>query len=136
MRIELLSAILITSRKEALMRKLEVKDSDIMRIAVHQEILRSEESRYDHRLHGILLICSGFSTYNVAELFGHSPRTIQYWVNRFEESGFAGLEETTRPGRPGNSPLAQRSRPRARATLLPSRGPQTDLPPVPAGCGP
>lgn len=81
------------------MRKLEVKDADIMRIAVQQEILRSEESRYDHRLHGILLVCCGLTCYEVAELFGQSPRTIQYWVRRFEESGFAGLEETPRPGR-------------------------------------
>jgi len=83
-----------------MMRKLEVKDAEIMRIAVQQEILRSERSRYDHRLHGILLVCSGLSCYEVAELFGQSPRTIQYWVQRFEESGFAGLEETPRAGRP------------------------------------
>jgi len=36
----------------------------------------------------------------VAELFGHSPRTVQYWIHCFEESGFAGMEETPRPGRP------------------------------------
>jgi len=71
-----------------------------MQIAVQQEIMRSEESRYDHRLHGVLLICNGFSSNEVAELFGHSPRTVQYWIHRFEESGFAGLEETPRPGRP------------------------------------
>ncbi len=82
------------------MRKLEIKDAQIMRIAVQQEILRSEESRYDHRLHGILLVCSGLSCAEVAELFGHGRRTIQYWVRRFEESGFAGLEESPRPGRP------------------------------------
>lgn len=82
------------------MRKLEIADADIMRIAVHQEIVRSEESRYDHRLHGILLVCSGFTCGEVAELFGHSPRTVQYWVRRFERSGFAGLEETPRSGRP------------------------------------
>lgn len=82
------------------MRKLEIKDAQIMRIAVQQEILRSEESRYDHRLHGILLVCSGLSCTEVAELFGHGRRTIQYRVRRFEESGFAGLEESPRPGRP------------------------------------
>lgn len=81
------------------MRKLEVKDAGIMRIAVQQEIVRSEESRYDHRLHGILLVCSGLSCYEVAELFGQSPRTIQYWIRRFEQSGFAGLEDKPRPGR-------------------------------------
>ena len=82
------------------MRKLEVKDAEIMRIAVQQEILRSEESRYNHRLHGILLVCSGFSCYKVAELLGRSPRTVEHWVQRFEQSGFAGLEEVPRSGRP------------------------------------
>lgn len=84
------------------MRKLEITDAQIMQIAVQEEILRSEESRYDHRLHGVLLVSSGFSCYEVAELFGHSPRTVQYWVRRFEQSGFAGLEEVPRPGRPAS----------------------------------
>lgn len=82
------------------MRRLEIKDAEIMRIAVQQEILRSEEARYDHRLHGILLVCSGLSCAQVAGLLGHGPRTIQYWVRRFEENGFVGLQETSRPGRP------------------------------------
>ena len=82
------------------MRKLEIADKEIMRIAVQQEILRSEVSRYDHRLHGILMVCSGFSCTEVAELFGHSPRTVQYWVRHFERNGFAGLEDTPRSGRP------------------------------------
>lgn len=82
------------------MRRLEIKDAEIMRMAVNDEILRSEESRYDHRLHGILLVCCGFSCHQVAELFGHSSRTIQSWVRRFEQSGFAGLQEILRSGRP------------------------------------
>lgn len=82
------------------MRKLEIKDAEIIRIAVQQEILRNEESRYDHRLHGILLVCSGVSCIETAQILGHSPRTVQYWVQRFERSGFAGLLETQREGRP------------------------------------
>lgn len=82
------------------MRKLEIKDAAIMQIAVREEILRSEESRYDHRLHGVLLVLSGQSCYQVAELFGQSPRTVEYWVQHFEASGFAGLQESARPGRP------------------------------------
>lgn len=83
------------------MRKLQIQDAEIMKVAVQQEILRSEQSRYDHRLHGVLLMCAGKSCYEVAELLGHSPRTIQYWVVRFERSGFAGLEDSERTGRPG-----------------------------------
>jgi hypothetical protein len=59
-----------------------------MQIAIQQEIVRSDESRYDHRLHRVLLVCAGMNCYDVAGLFQHSPRTIQYWVQRFEQSGF------------------------------------------------
>jgi transposase len=82
------------------MRRLEISHADIMRVAIQQEIVRSQESRYDHRLHGVLLVCSGMTSAAVAELFGQSPRTVQYWVQRFERDGFAGLEEGERPGRP------------------------------------
>lgn len=83
------------------MRKLQIQNAEMMKLALQQEILRSEQSRYNHRLHGVLLVCAGKSCYEVAELLGHSPRTIQYWVKRFERSGFAGLEDRERPGRPG-----------------------------------
>jgi transposase len=92
------------------MRKLQIQDAEIMKVALQQEIFRSEESRYDHRLHGVLLVCAGKTCYEVADLFGHSPRTIEYWVGRFEHSGFAGLEEGERPGRP--SILDERTRQR------------------------
>lgn len=82
------------------MRKLKVTDVEIMRLAVQQEIARSEDSRYDHRLHGILLVSNGISCYQVAEWLGQNPVTIQRWVNRFEADGFAGLQEGERPGRP------------------------------------
>ena len=92
------------------MRRLEIRDADIMRIAVQQEIHRSEESRYDHRLHGVLLCCSGLSCYQVADWFGQSPRTVQNWVHRFERSGLAGLQEAPRPGRPGRLDASARER--------------------------
>jgi transposase len=82
------------------MERLHIKDADIMRIAIQQEIERSEESRYDHRLHGVLMVSCGYSCTEVADLFGHSRRTVQYWVQRFEGRGFTGLQESERPGRP------------------------------------
>lgn len=82
------------------MRKLKIRDADIMKLAIQNEIERSEESRYDHRLHGVLLVCVGMSCYEVASLLGRSPRTIQYWVKKFEEIGFEGLWEGERLGRP------------------------------------
>jgi transposase len=82
------------------MRKLEISDVSVMREALQQEILRSQESRYDHRLHGLLLISQGLDCYQVAEWLGQNPTTVQRWVHRFERHGFAGLEEGDRSGRP------------------------------------
>lgn len=82
------------------MRKLEVADREIMQIAVQQEIQRSDESRYDHRLHGVLLVTHGMSCTEVAGYLGQSPVTVQRWVQRFNAKGFAGLSEGERCGRP------------------------------------
>jgi transposase len=82
------------------MHRLEIANADIIRIAIQNEILRSEESRYDHRLHGVLLSCSGMSAYDIAAILGQSPRTVQYWIHRFQDRGFAGIQEGERPGRP------------------------------------
>jgi len=82
------------------MRKLQIDDSSAMRIAIQQEIGRSEESRYDHRLHGLLLLAAGHSCRDVAALFGEDDTTVQRWVHRFEEGGLQALRESERPGRP------------------------------------
>ncbi|MGH9818236.1 MAG: winged helix-turn-helix domain-containing protein [Candidatus Acidiferrales bacterium] len=83
------------------MRKLEIGNAEVMQVAIRQEIARSEESRYDHRLHGLLLVAKGESCRAVAELFDEDARTVQRWVQRFEVQGFEGLREGERPGRPG-----------------------------------
>ena len=82
------------------MRKLVIADAELMRLAIQQEIARSEESRYDHRLHGVLLVSHGLSCYQVAEWLGQDPRTAERWVHQFETRGFAGLQEGERSGRP------------------------------------
>jgi transposase len=81
------------------MEKLIFDDSEIVKVALQQEISRSPESRYDHRLHGLLFLCHGMSTYEVGDLLGHSPRTIQYWFHRFQEEGLMGLLDAEGRGR-------------------------------------
>jgi transposase len=82
------------------MKRIQIKDSGIMQTAIQQEILRNEDSRYDHRLHGVLLISKGMSCYQAGEFLGHDPTTIERWVNDFNKSGFAGLLDKEKPGRP------------------------------------
>lgn len=82
------------------MKKLCISDADVMVLALQDEIRRSHEARYNHRLHAILLVAQGISCLDVARMLGDSARTVQYWVRRFEEEGLSGLVEDEKPGRP------------------------------------
>jgi transposase len=85
---------------DAGLRILEIADADVMRMAIQQEIARSDESRYDHRLHGLLLVTGGHNCQQVAELFGEDRRTVPRWVKRFDTHGLTGMREGERAGRP------------------------------------
>ena len=82
------------------MKALRIADSATVVLGLQDEIRRSEESRYDHRLHGVLLVAQGLTCPEVAGLLGDAPRSVEYWVRRFEEDGLAGLQEGERSGRP------------------------------------
>jgi len=82
------------------MKPLTIADSPTIILGLQDEIRRSEESRYDHRLHGVLLVAQGMTCPEVAHLLGDAPRSVEYWVGRFERDGLAGLLEGERPGRP------------------------------------
>ena len=69
-------------------------------LGLQDEIRRSEESRYDHRLHGVLLVAQGMTCPEAARVLGDAARTVEYWVHTFEEMGLAGLLEGERSGRP------------------------------------
>ena len=82
------------------MNPLTIRDAETVALGLQDEIRRSEESRYDHRLHGVLLVAQGMSCHQVSELLGDAPRTVAYWVRRFEMDGLGGLTEEEKPGRP------------------------------------
>ena len=82
------------------MKALTIADAGSIVLGLQDEIRRSEESRYDHRLHGVLLVAQGLSCPEVAAMLGDAPRTVEYWVRDFEEKGLAGLQEGERSGRP------------------------------------
>jgi len=89
------------------MKRLTIADAPLVILALHDEIRRSKDARYDHRLHAILLVAEGMSCPEVARLFGDSPRTVQTWVHRFEKYGLSGLIDKLRPGRPRRLTLEQ-----------------------------
>jgi transposase len=83
------------------MKPLTIADSATIILGLQDEIRRTEESRYDHRLHGVLLVSQGMTCPEVAALLADAPRTVEYWIRGFEEKGLAALREGERSGRPG-----------------------------------
>ena len=92
------------------MKALRIAEAEAARIAVQQEIRRSVESRYDHRLHGVLLVCQGHPCAAVAAWLGEHPATVQRWVHRFAAGGCGALREGARAGRPGRLAAADRAK--------------------------
>lgn len=82
------------------MRRSSISDAESVILILQDEIRRSYEARYDHRLHAILLVAQGLSCRQVANLLGDSPRAVAYWVQRFEDEGLSGLADADRGGRP------------------------------------
>lgn len=82
------------------MKALTISDTENMIMAIQDEIRRNDTSRYDHRLHGVLLVAQGLTCPRVAQLLGDSHHTVVNWVRRFETEGLAGLADGQRPGRP------------------------------------
>src|SRR5258708_8525181 len=82
-----------------IMRPLKITDATSV-LGLQQEIQRSEESRYDHRLHGVLLVAQGMTCPEAARLLGDAPRSVENWVHRFDRQGPAGLTDGERSRRP------------------------------------
>jgi len=81
-------------------KRIEFRNADRLRDTLRKEIRRSDEARYDHRLHAVLLAIDGRSPYQVAELLGDAPRSVYNWIALFSSEGLQGLREEKRPGRP------------------------------------
>ena len=89
------------------MRRLTVINAPSMVHLLQSEIHRNDESRYDHRLHGVLLVALGHSCSESAEILGHTVTTIENWVNRFNNGGFNSLRDEPHTGRPPALSAAQ-----------------------------
>ena len=81
-------------------RRTSIPDAEVFKAAIQDEISRTPEGRYFHRLHAVLQILDGVSSHDTARLYGDSPRAIEYWVNRLISQGLAGLLDGNHPGRP------------------------------------
>lgn len=82
------------------MRHFIIPEADVVAAGLQDEIRRTEEARYDHRLHAVLLVAQGMSGPEVARRLDEPVRTVQSWVRRFLDDGLPSLREAERSGRP------------------------------------
>lgn len=71
-----------------------------MREALAAALHRSDEFRFVHRLHAMLLLSLGRSCGEVARWFGDDPRSIERWLHAYEAHGLDGLYDHRGGGRP------------------------------------
>jgi transposase len=82
------------------MQRKQIEGAKQVHTTIRREIERDEVSRYDHRLHALLLISAGRSCAEVAAWFGENASTVQRWVRRYRAQGLGGLHDVERSGRP------------------------------------
>lgn len=75
---------------------------------IRAEFRRSNEARYIHRLHGVLLVLLGLSTVKAGKLLGDPQRTVAQWAIQFKKHGLDGLRGADKAGRPGKLSSAQK----------------------------
>ena len=81
------------------MHKLDVLTPEAIQAALRQEAEHSPQSRFARRLDCLLLVGAGRSCYEVAEVFGDDPRSVERWVREFQQHGIEALREKPHPGR-------------------------------------
>lgn len=60
----------------------------------------SETGRVRERAHSLLLSNRGYSIDEIADIYEVDRDTVSNWINQWEESGWEGLEDKPRSGRP------------------------------------
>lgn len=85
------------------MRRLRPSGESDLRTILAAASHGSEELRFLHRLHAVLLVSAGRNCYEVAQWFGENPRSIERWVHAYETVGEDGLHAHHRGG--GNTRL-------------------------------
>ena len=89
------------------MKRITVPDAETFIAAIQDELLRTKEGRYFHRLAVVLYVLRGASAYDASRAFGFSARAIEYWIKRLASNGLNGLWDGKHPGRPGRLSASQ-----------------------------
>jgi transposase len=92
------------------MKRITIPDAETFIAAIQDELSRTREGRYFHRLAVVLHVLRGASAYEASHAFGFSSRAIEYWVKRLASNGLNGLWDGKHPGRPSRLSASQKRR--------------------------
>lgn len=84
------------------MRVLKLNATEELKKKIQKYFRKNEEAKFIHRLHAILLKLEhkDRACQSIAEVFGHSSRTISNWINKVNETGdIEILRDKAKPGR-------------------------------------
>lgn len=70
-------------------------------ITLNDIVKNGSTPRVRHRAHCVLLSAEGYKINEIANIFKADRRTVSSWIDAWEESGFEGLADSPRSGRPG-----------------------------------
>lgn len=79
---------------------LKVENPETATMIIQNEIRRHADSRYEHRLHAVLMVAQNISCAKVARIFGDSERIVQKWIKDYNQDGLVALYDVPIPGRP------------------------------------
>lgn len=79
------------------MEPIELSEPDYKQLRLQA---RRAIGRVSERIHYVLLFARGYSLGQIAHLYQVDERTVTTWIERFRESGVAGLDDHPRSGRP------------------------------------
>lgn len=85
------------------MQKLEIQNPEIIKETIYRYFNKSEESRFIHRLHGILLLLDSpeNTCQTVGKLLGKCHTTLANWTNKLNKNGdIESLRSLKNSGRP------------------------------------
>ncbi len=82
------------------MRKLRTSHCEELRAEIAHAIGQSDDARFLHRLHCVLLASEGPGCYVVARWFREDPRTLERWIHAYESGGADRLRDHHHGGRP------------------------------------
>lgn len=85
---------------EGHLRKLTISGRHALRAALTGAVRSSDQARFLHRLHCVVLAAEGFSCHQIAGWFGDDPRSVARWAGAFESAGTSGLMPRHAGGRP------------------------------------